>query len=94
MAGHGEFLPTAALGVLRALGMPYMAKLCPGTACSKASLPLGPTGSSTAGPGCFHPPPQQSYFQLLVVEAATPTPQGEELRSPACGVGLAFCTPP
>lgn len=24
MAGHGEFLPTAALGVLRALGMPYM----------------------------------------------------------------------
>lgn len=64
----------------------FRAKLCPGTACSKASLPLGPTGSSTAGPGCFHPPPQQSYFQLLVVEAATPTPQGEELRSPACGV--------
>ena len=64
----------------------FRAKLCPGTACSKASLPLGPTGSSTAGPGCFHPPPQQSYFQLLVAEAATPTPQGEELRSPACGV--------
>lgn len=24
MAGHGEFLPTAALGVLRTLQMPYM----------------------------------------------------------------------
>lgn len=58
----------------------------PSTACSKASLPLSPTGSSTVGPGCSHPSPQQSYFQLLAAGAATLTPQGEEPRSPACVV--------
>lgn len=85
-------LPDPPMGSLESscVSFPFCLPLGPNYAralpAARRPYPLGPTGSSTAGPGCFHPPPQQSYFQLLVVEAATPTPQGEELRSPACGV--------